>query len=448
MGVGVVAPETLPPFQSDLTGWFDASKAATLFQEVSSPATPSVAASGDVVGTWKDRTAHAYDMAAPANGNRGSLVLLNSKPRVRLLSANSHRYTNASIPINSRASAVFVVGRNFGSANAQALVHFPASGTSTFALYNNNAVQITNDPVFVYDGGTHDSGLKFGFRGSLETSFMMGGASAAYVGLGRELYTKGSAWSAGSATGGNIGYWNGTFPANYEFAEVLVYGRELSLTEKSQVVAYLEAKWPTVAAAETRFICATGDSITEGNTSPNNGDINSYLVQLLALYSAPPKAVNGGIGGQTLTSNTAATREVAALAGNSAYASRLIISMFGTNDIGSSGRTDTQVNADFDTYFGSIRTGDAGAKILALGITPVSTFNGTQNGYVASVNAHLASLVGSTVDYYLDLAGADARLSDPTNTTYYIDGRHPTVLGNSIIASLIKAKLATVGWAP
>ena len=56
---------TSPPYQSNLIFWLDPSDLSTMFQTITG--TTAVAADGDVVGTWKDKSSSAFDLAAIGN---------------------------------------------------------------------------------------------------------------------------------------------------------------------------------------------------------------------------------------------------------------------------------------------------------------------------------------------------------------------------------------------
>jgi len=107
-----------------------------------------------------------------------------------------------------------------------------------------------------------------------------------------------------------------------------------------------------------------------------------------------------------------------------------------------------------------VATAGTPATITYTGITS-TTFTGcntTSGGGLLSTGGSVVSLIYSRLydgnalvmadanaafNYKIDLAG-DSRLSDPTNTTYYSDGTHPTIAGSQVMADLIAPALDAI----
>lgn len=107
-----------------------------------------------------------------------------------------------------------------------------------------------------------------------------------------------------------------------------------------------------------------------------------------------------------------------------------------------------------------VATGGTPATITYTGVTG-TTFTGcntTSGGGVMSTNGRVRNIIYSRLydgnalvladasaafDYVVDLAG-DSRLADPFNSTYYIDGTHPTDAGRQVMADLVAPALDAI----
>ena len=355
-----------------------------------------------------------------------------------------------SLTVNRQAVSIFAVMRRGGHSTAtMSLVHFPTAATNLALYHISNTLRVfhTASVSSAIEHGGASTGSASGLKGSgaIEAPWMIGGASNAYIGLGKELYTRGSALGAGSYSGGYIGAWNGlTFPFKGSVKAVLVYNRELTLAEKDEVLTFIEGEFRAVPRSMDTFVIPDGDSLTQGVQSSDEFNF-AYPFQCSRLGPKPFKLWNNGLGGAQLTTagNLAATAPIARLVGAASFTNRVLVGLWGTNDI-SAGRTDSQVIADINTYISNIRTGDAGAKILFGTILPRGPFNSTQNGYIAAVNTHIRS--GATHDGYIEFHD-DARLDDPADTAYFdADGIHLNDAGYAAMAELTFNKMRSSGW--
>ena len=426
------------------------------------PASPPL--SGDIAAFWRmdeygtiADTGGLVDQVNDLSGNGHHLTgttttrpvyeAVNGKGQVRFNGAKNLAIP-VSLTVDRRNVSIFAVVRRGAGVATMALVHFPTVATN-LALY-----QITST-IRVFHSASINSSIEYGGHlsaggvekasGTDETEWMIGAAANAYIGMGQQTYTHGSALAAGTYSGGLIGEWNGAaFRFSGAMRAVLIYNRALSLAEKDDVLDYLESEFGAVGKATETFICADGDSLTQGVEASDEFNYH-YPFQMSRIAASPFKLWNNGQGGAQLTTaaNLAATTVLARLAGSSAYTNRVVIALWGTNDI-ANGRTDAQVIADINTYIANIRAGDAGAKILFITILPRVPFNGTQDGYIAGVNAHIIS--GAAHDGYID-AASDARLDDAADTTYYDpDGIHLNDAGYAVLAELVHAKVVAEGW--
>ncbi len=97
------------------------------------------------------------------------------------------------------------------------------------------------------------------------------------------------------------------------------------------------------------------------------------------------------------------------------------------------------------TYTGTTSTTFTGCNTTSGG--GVMSTNGTVRNIIYSRfydgNALVMADASAAFDYKVDLAG-DSRLADPTNTTYYIDGTHPTNAGRQVMADLVAPALNAI----
>lgn len=81
--------------------------------------------------------------------------------------------------------------------------------------------------------------------------------------------------------------------------------------------------------------------------------------------------------------------------------------------------------------------------VIGTTTTPSTTFTGPQNTNRQNGNALVLADASDAFAGTVDLAG-DPRLDDAADTTYYLDGTHPTTLGAQVMAELIAPVVAAV----
>lgn len=143
---------------------------------------------------------------------------------------------------------------------------------------------------------------------------------------------------------------------------------------------------------------------------------------------------NKAVAGQTTTQMIANGANIDAL-----FASTYdcyVIAWEGTNDIGNLQDATTCYN-NIVSYCNARRT--AGFNVLILTIIArdwaagLETIRGTIN---TNIRANWATFADGIAD-----VAADARLSDPLNTTYFTDGTHLTSAGNQVVADIVATAL-------
>ena len=205
----------------------------------------------------------------------------------------------------------------------------------------------------------------------------------------------------------------------------------MSTADRDAVFDYASFHYKALSRTEISAIVFDGDSITFGTgAAPDEYDY-SYPSQLARLAATAPKVENSGAAGAAIQNNTAATKATTFLANNAAYTNRIVVGLWGHNDI-NGGRNAGQITADIDTYIASIRAADAGAIVIGLTILPSTNFSGPEPGRRGNVNTHI--LTTANFDFTVDIA-SNINLTDPNDATYYADGIHLTDAGNAELAS-------------
>lgn len=398
----------------------------------------SMTTSGGLVSSVTDLSGHAVTVSSS-----GALrpTLVNSGVYGGLRFSNGQELTaDTNWTMNRRDSSLFVVSRTqlggTGGLSTYALTYMPQSGgTNRLASY------FLGNTFTAYDSSPRSSGFIHGH--GIEVDYLVLSAVAAKLGVGPQE-TSLSALPAGTVSGGKIGRWDGTtFPLDQtDILAVIAYDRALSVGETSSVRDWITARYGAVPRTASTAIIFEGDSLTFGIDSSDNITM-SYPAQLSRLSSSPPKIWNGGSGGDTALLNNAAVATKSILTGIAAYSNRLIVYWLGTNDI-ANGRTAGQLEGDITAYIAAVRAADPTAVIFGNTIIARDPFNGTQDTTLATVNDWIKNSAG--FDHVVDLA-ADARLSDPTNLTYFnADGIHLTDSGYGVVAGLVRTAINAAGY--
>lgn len=347
-------------------------------------------------------------------------------------------FTMPSLVVNRRSSSVFIWHRknNNTQINYNSLFIMPSTSSGYALMFSNNRVQ----QFFDNTSGTETG---FGVCHDMICSYMIGGPSNFYAGLGSSLYTKGSALTAGTVTGGRIGLWTAaSFPLYGSIKCVLIYNQPLSLADRMQVLRWGEGQFNAVPVTCNTFHECAGDSRTFGTQSTNT-DNYSWPSQYARLHGLPPKLYQDGSPGDTIQSNTAQTKQIARLNNNSGYTNRVCWMAYGINDV-SGGRTDVQVEADLASAITNVRAGSSGCKVIIPTIPSKGGLSGTQQTYLANINTWIKNT--AACDAVVDWAAA---LPDPTNTTYFdADQLHMTNAGYAVMASAAKSVTDSRGWTP
>jgi lysophospholipase L1-like esterase len=125
----------------------------------------------------------------------------------------------------------------------------------------------------------------------------------------------------------------------------------------------------------------------------------------------------------------------------------ILVLLGGTNDgflDGGGGSLETVVEARIQLYHTTARA--AGFSTVAVTIPPSSVLfpvGSPQNTVRLAINAWIRANYSNFASALFDLV-AIPEMQDPTNTTWFLDGTHPTVAGSQLIANNLKLVLITL----
>ena len=186
--------------------------------------------------------------------------------------------------------------------------------------------------------------------------------------------------------------------------------------------------------ATADFVACDGDSLTIGTGGIETRPYPSQLCELLDNY----EIYNGGGGGQK---SADLLLDVVATIDSKFEAARtrnIYVLRIGINDVLFDVATATTI-ANIWTLCDDRRT--AGFDVIVCNLTPTAGLSAPRLAAWETINAAIAADWADHADGYVDLAG-DARLDDPTDTTYYqSDTLHFKNAGNAVVAELVKAAI-------
>jgi len=245
----------LPTNISDCQLWLDGADLSTLFTD--SGGTTPVTASGQTVSYWKDKSTQANNATNSVNQ---PTVTYNAQNGLPVITFNGSQYlslTPSKLPNGSTNFSYFFVVRTSSSAvqvfmangttvlnqmpqfyfNNYALVGdlFGGSATSDGTTYNNKFVVATYTASSTFTGYDFDST----FSGAAASVTLNTGTTWALLGVSRV------------ATPAFAFYFTG------QIAEVIVYNRVVTTSEREQIQAYLGWKWDLEVSFTSGFTYKT-----------------------------------------------------------------------------------------------------------------------------------------------------------------------------------------------
>ena len=301
-----------------------------------------------------------------------------------------------------------------------------------FATPQGNALMRSIMPqvlVIVFDGSLSGNARWKRFRnGSEDTLTYSGTPNAAIGAVANGLYV-GRAHLA-------TGYFHG-----HQYRTLYYPGQAHTTGQRQGVETYLGQQF--FSALKHQFV-GEGDSITFGyGAVPGTSD---YVTQLLALMGATWYGRNMGLTGDPWTQLQSGIIGGALKWEDSAARymgkKQVLTVMCGENDY-NLGATLATVQTRTTTYWNQITTETDYTRI---GGTLLPWTQNVPAGYETfrlAYNAWLRTQVGILFDYLADW-GADARLANADDTAVYADGQHPTALGYSYMADVVRTILLTL----
>ena len=367
-----------------------------------------------------------HDPYLPAGNQRFALPssltgTLNSVTRV---SVQSYATTNS--------AGIGILGPTYG-------------GSTTLGI---RAASTYQNKMGVNAGGTFKGASAARSRSQPQVTVVSSGASnlVTYQDGVSETFT---AASSNTWAGGYIGYVDATSNLGGEFYFDAIYPSSLSSGDEATLRSYLNTRFGVLTSSDTQIVWS-GNSIVQGTAATFNHNNQWYMQQAL---SKPVFISNQGVAGaqaSTIASNVAFyTAEY-----NGSLAHNIMIPPEATNDI------DAQSSGSIVGFGTSIfnsaivpfvqAANTAGFDVIVPTMLPRvwvgdSTLKGQKDTEQQAYNTLVrnnAATYGYTVVDYAGLAHA----SNPSNTTYYADGIHPTStlyaeMGN-LLASVINPRIA------
>ena len=212
------------PVKDGLIMWLDADDDTTFSYS-----------SGTTVSQWRDKSGFNYHMGPKVNGPTRSVVL-NSRKVLAFTAAQT--IGNNTINLSTSANTVFVVSRLTGTTNGRVLTcNLDSSGNNWLLGHHGGTYNDYYAEGWVSDGGSFDTNWRM----------YMGDWSGTSTDLAN-LYSNGTAITTNSSAASQgpkylgVNYYSNEV-STCEVAEIVVFDRVLSATERKQVHTYLGQKW-------------------------------------------------------------------------------------------------------------------------------------------------------------------------------------------------------------
>ncbi len=217
-------PTTDLPVKGGLVMWMDAADDTTFSYS-----------SGTTVSQWRDKSGFNYHMVPISAGPTRSSVL---NSRKALIFTASQDIQNLVIDLRSSAYSIFVVSRLTGTTNGRVLTANPGNASSNWLLgHHGGTVNDYYAEGWIYDSATAADTTWRIFMGDWDR---VPDLASLYVN-GSALATNSSAANGGPYSLGINA--NGGERSTCEAAEIIVFNRRISATERKQVHTYLGQKW-------------------------------------------------------------------------------------------------------------------------------------------------------------------------------------------------------------
>ncbi|MEH2138578.1 SGNH/GDSL hydrolase family protein [Nostoc sp.] len=228
------------------------------------------------------------------------------------------------------------------------------------------------------------------------------------------------------------------------------YSRGVNASEVSQIDAYFQALLPAdykpSSLLSTDLWIYNSNSIGQGYSYGNANTPSAQMVKALAVTYNKNIArwYNLSLGGMSTTQMAidAPTHLDPFLVEKSGNAKISLILHEGTNDIFLNNLSGTQAYNNLKSYWQLRKTAGVDRVFVAT-VLPRAGFNSTQNTARTDCNNLIRnSAVNDGATAIIDF-DTNSHLLDSTNTTYYSDGTHPTLIGAAEMANTLAVALNT-----
>ncbi len=229
--------------------------------------------------------------------------------------------------------------------------------------------------------------------------------------------------------------------------QALVVQHTLSDGDNDSLIAWLTANpAPRYCPSEVSFVGVSGNSIARAGAIFSVPIAQSWamLTQQTLDATQPVNLVNTAISGDQIVHQRSVYTSILEPFVDVARVKNGIVLAAGTNDIATLGHSGPTTLADqYASADLAIADGSQPFVCTILprnpgGVFDVATFNTAANYY----NSHLRSEAIGRGYRLIDFA-AISQAADPTNTTYYSDGIHPTIALHALMAAVAVAALQT-----
>lgn len=399
------------------------------------------------VDIWYDQSGNGYNATQTTAANRPTFVPTNAWDSLASITFDSgpggsgpskHLNLPAGVTLDRQNGTVFAVDAPNSTWNKNALFEIGTVSGSRAALYTN--VNAALNFLSGADGALQIPKTVQARPNILGLRFSATAMHAYY----KNTATSFAARGAGVYPGGRIGGSGAGLDFNYRGEKYFfaVWSRPLTDQEVTDLRANLATVFPqAVPKTFRRCIVFDGDSISEGYGAT---DLQNNFRQVLRALgdTSDIDVYNQSVFG-TLSSTLYANR-VAHLSGiDMATSKNAYYIGVGSNDL----NADVPANTIWTSYLlPSIQYAQSqGRQVIVGTVLSRSTFTAPREAERLALN-NLKRTNAATYGYTVADYDTQPDLANPANTTYYLDGIHPTSLGYTrmaaVLAPLVQAALA------
>jgi lysophospholipase L1-like esterase len=370
----------------------------------------------------------AIDTNDTTFGLKGAVSKLNANAAVGGLAKISN-----SLSLSRQNFTMIALGCAYAQQDANALMSAGNSGGSFAIMYNDK------HPLFgsvLADTGT------FGARPGTVQPFIAAiafGASTTTQHRNNDNNSK-AAFSATTVTGGGLGPLldasGAQFGTNHTMHKMLGWAfmsGQVSNADLTTIKTAAYAKYGIVTN-ETGIIAHHGDSIMLGYGSQFGRGLPIRLVPYLTARVV--KQTNTSKGGQTLNTGNTEYASSAALTYDGTKAKNILHTQFGINDIiGNAALGDTSTPGTMiymaNTYINAAKA--TGYTVVWSTLLPSTSVTAGKETVRTGFNSYLIANAVSLGINVIDRSQVSV-MTNPSNTTYFYDGTHPTDAGYQALA--------------